>query len=137
MTLDATSVYNAGKQDATVSCNWANGTFTAYNASNASHNAYTTIAPQYDISWSDKTATIDLKAFTNGSELAALIGRTLTVTAPFTKYTFVKAYDLNDNVYKGPLYDANGHCLVSGNYFWYGYSQNFSTTARAELWRHN
>ena len=137
LSIDASTVYNSGKHDATVSCNWASGTFTAYNANNASNKAVTTIASQADVTWNDKVATVKLKAFTNGSEQAALIGRELSITAPFTKYTFVKAFDRNDQVYKGPLYDASGHCLVSGSYYWYGYSQNFSTTARAELWRHN
>ena len=148
-TVDATEVFNSGydtgygigygdgQRSSPVNCNWSNGTFTAYNAFNHEKNVYTTIASNADVTWSDKTATVVLKAFTNGSEQAADIGRTLTITAPFTKYTFVKAFDTNDQPYRGPLYDAHGHCLVSGSYFWYGYTQNFSTTVRTELWRHN
>lgn len=89
-----------------------------------------------DVTWNGVTGTISLYANKNGGETRYATNRKLTVTAPFTSYIFKKAYGVNDQPYKGNIYDANGN-MLGGNYYWYGYGTNFGSAVNVELYRHN
>ena len=91
-----------------------------------------------DVSWSGLTGTIKVHANINGDEVKRDTGKRLYVTAPFSQVSLSKAYDTNDQIYYGRLYDSAGHALTSGNYYWYGSSYNYDGGSwNATFYRHN
>jgi hypothetical protein len=123
----------------TISGNWNSGTLTINsNPAAASAKTYSIFdTTSADVSWSGAVGTVAVYVNQDGGETKIDTGKRLTVNAPFTKYTFKKAYGVNDQPYRGAIYDSHGNQLSSENYYWYGYNYNFGTTVNTELWRHN
>ena len=123
----------------TIGGSWLNGTLTITTNPSASSNKTYAIfdTANDDVSWSGVTATISVYVNQDGGETKIDTGKRLQVNAPFTKYTFKKAYGTNDQPYRGAIYDSRGNQLSGENYYWYGYNYNFSSTVNVDLWRHN
>ena len=90
-----------------------------------------------DVTWSGLNGTIAVYANMDGDETRRDTGKRLHVTAPFSQVNLAKAYDRQDQVYYGRLYDSAGNALTSGNYYWYGSSTNYDGgSSNAAFYRH-
>ena len=127
-------------QHPTLSGTWNSGTLTVTSNPSAASNLTIGIfdTTGSDVTWNGATATIKVYANLNGGETKIDTGKRLTVTAPFTQRQFSKAYNTDDSIYYGRLYDSSGTPLTGGSYYWYGYSQNLGAgQAQTTLYTRN
>ena len=119
----------------TLSGAWSGGIFTV-NASPQGKSISTEIVKRGE-SWSGLTGTVSVGFENPVSGTTGPTGLVFAVTAPFSQVSLAKAYDRNDYVYYGRLYDSAGNALTSRNYYWYGSSYNYDGgSSQATFYRH-
>lgn len=135
--------YTAGRDSVrpTISFgSWSSGSMTMTTTPTAQSNRKISIFDTVsgDVSWTTSGSSVvgKIKVYVayDDEEQKRDTHKQLSVTAPFTRRTFAKAYDTNDTVYYGRLYKANGTALTSSSYYWYGYSSNLGQSGQSTVY---